>query len=242
MNKKRQPYYINYLIGLFLLSSLHCFSQMTYSEADLTGRGKLNLVGDTYKLQKEASESFINMRNEALKVGISIQIVSSYRSFNSQRRIWNRKYKKYISEGLSPQKSIEKVIEYSTIPGTSRHHWGTEIDIIDGAIENPKRILSEENYIKGGDYSNLKTWMDANSEKFGFYLVYNNNSNRKGFKYEPWHFTYKPLSKPILEIFLSFDLTKFLQKSNFGGSQLFSNKFLNKYYSEQILDINLELK
>lgn len=242
MNKKRQSYYINYLIGLFFLSSLHCFSQIHYSEEDLTGRGKLELVGDTYKLQKEASESFINMRKEALKAGISIQIVSSYRSFASQKKIWNRKYKKYILRGLSPEKTIEKIIEYSTIPGTSRHHWGTDIDIIDGAFEIPKNILFEDNYLNEGVYSNLKEWMDANSEKFGFYLVYDKSLSRRGFKYEPWHYSYMPLSKPILEKFLSRDLKKILQKSNLSGSKQFSDKFLEKYYSEQILDINSELK
>ena len=33
---------------------------------------------------------------------------------------------------LEPKKAISEIIRFSTVPGTSRHHWGTDIDIIDG--------------------------------------------------------------------------------------------------------------
>lgn len=114
---------------------------------------------------------------------------------------FNLKYldKRFILEGFSPLETSEKIIEYSTIPGNSRYHWETDIDIIDGAAEIPKKILVEQNYVKGGVYSNLKVWIDANSERFGFYLVYDNNPIKTEFKYEPCHYTYKPLSKSILK-------------------------------------------
>ena len=218
------------------------FSQTNYSKLALTGRNDLILVGDTFKLQNEVFEAFNKMQQEALKEGISIQIASAYRSFNRQKKIWNRKYRRYISEGLSQQQSIEKIIEYSTIPGTSRHHWGTDIDIIDGAVKAPKKMLIEENYENSGVYSKLKVWMDSNSEKFGFYLVYDQNKLRKGFKYEPWHYSYKNISKPMLSEFLKIDLAQFYQTINFKGNKYLTPKFLQKYYSENILDINSKLK
>lgn len=242
MNKKRQPYYSYYIVLILFLGSIHAFSQTSYSEAELTGRGELKLVGYHYKLQKEVLEVFKKMQKEALNDGISIQIVSAYRSFNRQKKIWNKKYDKYISEEFSQQQAIEKIIEYSTIPGTSRHHWGTDIDIIDGSVKSPKELLIEQNYTNDGVYSNLKIWMDNNSEKYDFYLVYDNNPARKGFKYEPWHYSYRPLSKPMLKDFLVVDLAKILQKNNLKGKQLLSDKFLQKYYSEQINEINSNLK
>ena len=61
------------------------FCQDRYSEFALTGRGDLELVGDSYKLQKETYNAFIKMQQVALREGISIQIVSSYRSYNHQK-------------------------------------------------------------------------------------------------------------------------------------------------------------
>lgn len=229
------------IIGIFI-SNFQIFSQTNYSEEALTGRGKSSFVGNDIKLQNEVFEAFENMRKDAFKEGVLIEIVSAYRSFNRQMEIWNSKYESYILEGLSEQESIEKIIEYSTIPGTSRHHWGTDIDIIEGGIDEPKHMLTKENYNSGGIYSNLKNWMDSNSEKYGFYLVYDNNPDRKGFKYEPWHYSFKKIAKPMLKEYLEIDLVEIFQKSNIKGSHLFSEIFLKKYFSEQILDISLSLK
>lgn len=230
------------LFQTICMFSIVSFSQNIYSEEVLTGREELNFVGDDIKLQKEVFEAFENMQNAALKENVSIQIVSAFRNFNRQKEIWNIKFNKYISEGLSEQQTIEKIIEYSTIPGTSRHHWGTDIDIIDGVMNEPKEMLIEENYTNGEIYSKLKNWMDINSEKYGFYLVYDSNPIRKGFKYEPWHFSYKLISKPMLEEFLTVDFVTLLQNNDIEGSLLFTEDFLKKYFLEQVLDINMYLK
>ncbi|WP_372793051.1 M15 family metallopeptidase [Lutibacter sp.] len=227
------------LIGV--LNSVN-YSQSIFSEEDLTGVGELNFESEDIKLQKDVFEAFEEMQKAALIEGISIQIVSGYRSFNRQKEIWNTKFEKYIAEGLSDQQSIEKIIEYSTIPGTSRHHWGTDIDIIDTVVSAPEDMLIEENYINEGIYSNLKTWMDQNSENYGFYLVYDDDIERKGFKYEPWHFSYKLIAKPMLKEFLAIDFVSLLQNNDIAGSYLFSEGFLNKYISEQVLAINFNLK
>ncbi|WP_291801184.1 M15 family metallopeptidase [Lutibacter sp.] len=217
------------------------FSQTSYSESSLTGNGDLNLVGEDFKLQNDAFIAFKKMQKEALKEGISIQIVSAYRSFNHQKKIWNRKYKQYILEGFSEQQTIAKIIEYSSIPGTSRHHWGTDIDIIDNARSRPKKLLIESNYTKNRIYSKLKIWMDKNASNFGFYLVYNNNPTRKGYKYEPWHYTYKPLSKKMLEEYLKINIFNFYKNSSIKGSHLFLEIFLKMYSFEHILGVNLEI-
>lgn len=85
---------------------------------------------------------------------------------------------------------------------------------------------------------NFKLWLDENAEKFGFYLVYTNTPGRKGFAYEPWHFTYKPLSVKMLEDYKKLDLKNLLQSNNLMGSQHFTDAFISKYLKENILDIN----
>ena len=227
-------------ITLGMLPQL-AFQSRTISYEELIGKGNPTLFGNGFKLQKEAHDAFIKMKEEALKSEISIKIVSSYRNFDHQNRIWERKFKSFTSTGLSPQDSIKKIIEYSTIPGTSRHHWATDIDIIDAKPKQPKNVLQAQHFDTNGCYGKLKTWMDTNASDFGFYLVYTNAIDRKGFKYEPWHYSFKPLSSLFLSEYKQLNISEILQKEQLLGNEHFSEEFLSKYYNENILDINPEL-
>lgn len=64
---------------------------------ELIGNRTPKLFGDSYKLRKEAHDAFLLMKAEALKEQISIEIISSYRNFEHQKRIWTKKYKRYIN-------------------------------------------------------------------------------------------------------------------------------------------------
>ena len=217
------------------------FSQTTISTEELIGKGNPELFGDHYKLRKEAYLAFKKMQAEALKSDIKIGAVSSYRSFAHQKRIWERKYKSNQANGLSPQENIKKIIEYSTIPGTSRHHWGTDIDIYQTNAKQPKGILLADNFHNNGAYCKLKEWMDTNAATYGFYLVYTDLPNRNGFKYEPWHYSYKPLSSQYLKAYKQLAISKILKADKLLGNEKFSKAFITKYTKENILDINPEL-
>ncbi|MGV0845663.1 M15 family metallopeptidase [Empedobacter falsenii] len=208
----------------------------------LIGKGNPKLIHkNNYALLPEVSEAFEKMKQEAKKAGFNIYVISSYRDFDYQKGIWNRKFTSN-SKNLTPEKNISKIIEYSTIPGTSRHHWGTDLDIIHSVNDIPNDPLNEKHFNKGGSMEKFKEWLDQNSEKFGFYLVYTNNPKRKGFKYEPWHFTYKPISQKMLQQYNKLDINTILKKEKLIGSQYFSPEFINQYKEEQILDINPTIK
>ena len=130
------------------------------------------------------------MREAALEEGIEIEIVSAYRSYERQKFIWNRKFYSNAQNGISPKENINKIIEYSTLPGTSRHHWGTDIDIIDSNEKVNGDVLITKLYLKNGPFSKMYKWLTNNSKRFGFHEVYTNNINRKGFLFEPWHYSY----------------------------------------------------
>ncbi len=213
-------------------------TQEEFSTTALTGKGNSRLKGTDYKLIDTAYDTFQKMKNEALKSGIQLEVVSAYRSFNRQKEIWNRKYSTFTSQGLSPIGAINKIIEYSTIPGTSRHHWGTDIDLIDSAVQRPNNVLLEKHYIDEGVFCRMKEWMDQNASKFDFYEVYTNTPGRKGFKYEPWHFSYAPLSKPMLKTYLNIDILALIKNLNIQGSTHFSNQFIEDYIKNHILDIH----
>lgn len=217
------------------------FNQSTISEQELIGKGNPQLFGNGYKLREEAQLSFKKMQDAALKDGISIGAISSYRSFEHQKRIWERKFKSNKAKGLSNHDNIKKIIEYSTIPGTSRHHWGTDIDIYQTNVKQPKNVLLPKNYHHNGPYCKLKEWMDANASTYGFYLVYTDNANRKGFKYEPWHYSYKALSTTYLKAYKKLNISEILKTEGLSGIDSFTADFINKYISQNILDINPEL-
>ncbi len=232
-------------VGILVLPQLSFSTlQNVFSRDQLIGKDESNIVGNSYttKMHKDTAEAFQKMKTAALAEGINIELVSAYRSFQRQKEIFEGKYNRYTSQGLSPIKAIEKIIEYSTIPGTSRHHWGTDIDIIDAnAKPRPKSVLQPELFHGEGPFCKLKDWLTENAEEFGFYEVYTDNPKRKGFEYEPWHFSYAPVSIPMLQEYKKLDVQKILQEEKILGSEHFSNAFIAQYRKENILDINPEL-
>lgn len=228
--------------GMILISpGLGIKLQDEFSEAELIGKGKPELFGDGFRLREEARLQFNLMKKAGKEQGFNLFVISSYRSYQHQNGIWERKYKQYRATGLSHQQTIEKIIEYSTIPGTSRHHWGTDLDIIDSTKGIPSNPLSEVHFNEGGRMRKFKLWLDENAEKFGFYLVYTKAAGRKGFAYEPWHFSYRPLSIKMLEAYKKLDIKNILQSNKLMGSEHFTDEFIEKYTNENILDINPSL-
>lgn len=209
-----------------------------YSKQELMGRIRPELLGDNFNLRRAAANAFEKMRQDAAKEGITIYSASSYRSYEHQNRIWTRKYKKYIGQGLSPMASIKKIVRYSTIPGTSRHHWGTDLDMIDLSKPTPADALLAANYQKGGVYEALGDWLLKNANGYGFYEAYTNNSNRKGFEYEPWHYSYAPIAKPMLKDYLKLNIKEELLGAGLLGADSFTSEFIDQYINENIKGIH----
>lgn len=229
-------------ICVIILGTQPCTAQDNYTTQTLTGKTSPELFGDGIGLQKEAYDCFLKMKAAAKKQGIEIQVASGYRSFARQKSIWNRKYKSNTDQGMSPLDAMSKIIAYSTYPGTSRHHWGTDIDIIDAAATYSGSVLDPDKFEGNGPFRKLKEWMDANANTYGFYLVYTNNPDRKGFNYEPWHYSYRPISKPMLDAYRKLDIVKIIKSENLLGHDHMTEDFINRYVEENVLGINPSLK
>ncbi|MEP3207746.1 MAG: M15 family metallopeptidase [Maribacter sp.] len=213
-----------------------------YSILELMGKAEIELFGEGINLRAEAHDAFVEMKKAAYSDGIDLKVVSSYRSFARQEAIFERKFERFTEEdGMEPMAAIDKIIEYSTIPGTSRHHWGTDVDLIDGYPKADGDVLVPSKFGAGGPYENFKKWMDENSKTFDFHLVYTDNPKRKGFKYEPWHYSFAPIAIPMLTEFRRKNILQLLEKETFMGSEHFTNGFIRSYIQNNILDINKEL-
>jgi zinc D-Ala-D-Ala carboxypeptidase len=146
-------------------------------------------------LRKETLEAFKKMHEAAEKDGISLEIISATRNFDRQKIIWEAKWKLYTKDFPDPNKRASKILEYSSMPGTSRHHWGTDIDLND--LNNPT-------FEKGGKYEKTYLWLVAHAHEFGFCQPYSPKGKDRpnGYNEEKWHWTYLPLSKDFLVQYL----------------------------------------
>ena len=216
--------------------------KFTISKKLLIGKGDPLLVGDDFKLLPEVAIAYLKMKEAAGKENIKLGIISGYRSFHHQKKIWNRKFKQNLNMGIKGHESINKIIEYSTIPGTSRHHWGTDIDLIEMNHNEKGDVLMPSLFHDSGPFNKLRIWMDQNASKFGFYKVYTNDLSRKGFFYEPWHFSYRKISILFLNEYLKIDIETILKdEDDLLGKEYLNKSFLNKYIKENIKGVSKEL-
>jgi len=222
------------LKGLFLCLSMYTYAQHI-DPLFVLGKTSPPLVGN---MQEEVYEAYERMRQAAAKEGIDIKVVSAHRSYHRQREIWNAKYKTLTLQGLPAKDAIQEIITYSTLPGTSRHHWGTDIDIIDNANPQSGDVLLAEKFYGDGPSSALRSWMNRNAADYGFLEVYTDHPNRKGFAHEPWHYTYHSLSKAYLEVLTNQVISEIAKDEQLLGRKFLDADFFKSYTTEHLLDIN----
>ena len=204
------------------------------NEWELTGRARTHVVQfetPRFAAQREAGEAFLAMRAEARRAGIDLVPFSTFRDHRTQLRIWNGKFtgKKplYDIEGkrrdfssLSPPEVVDCILNWSALPGGSRHQWGTEIDVVDGAAMpagyEPK-LLPEE-VAPGGIFFDLHAWLDENIARFGFFRPYKRYQG--GMYPEPWHLSYAPLAMPAVRQVSVELLTRVTEDSDILGKAL----------------------
>mgnify|MGYP001031706809 CR=1 FL=1 len=218
------------------------FCQATFAQVNtiqLLGIDESHLVEqDNYKLTQQTAKAFAAMQAAALDDGIAIQLVSAHRSFERQQEIWERKFKQYTADGMTGKQAITKILEYSTIPGTSRHHWGTDIDITDANAPKQNSLLVTEKFDDNGPFAPLHKWMQANAHRFGFVLVYTNDEKRTGFAYEPWHYSYFPEAKSCLTAYSPREAFAFFKSVGVKGSNYVTRDFWDSYYTRFVKGIN----
>lgn len=162
----------------------------------------------TIYLRNEVLLKFDEMYNAALKQGIKLLVISGTRSFNHQKYIWDRKWAKNIMK-MDSISTIKEILKYSSMPSTSRHHWGTDIDL--NNLQN--------SYFEKGEGKKIFDWLVKNAFKYGFHMTYDNQeeSKRTGYKMEKWHWSYMPISEQYLLQFNQY--IKYEDICSFKGSK-----------------------
>jgi D-alanyl-D-alanine carboxypeptidase len=132
----------------------------------------LDIFGRERRLTPAAAAAWTAMQSAAAAEGVTVLLVSAFRSVMDQRRILVRK----INEGVT----LEEILAVNAPPGYSEHHTGRAIDV---ATPGTRPLVEEF------DTTAAFEWLRGNAARFGFVMPYP-RGNPYGFVYEPWHWTY----------------------------------------------------
>jgi len=215
-----------YLMGKFTPGKHELFTEL--------GRMGIPTMGRTQYLRIETAEALKKMyqafHQEHPNAPFWVQ--SSTRNFWDQKRIWENKWNGITKvEGSKLNQSIpnpaeraKKILEFSSMPGTSRHHWGSDLDF--------NKLFNS--YYESGEGKILYEWLQKNAADYGFCQPYTAGRNG-GYNEERWHWSYRPLSVRLLKAWNQNFLSGKAPLNGFAGWNV-SKKFAHEYVN----DINSE--
>jgi len=134
------------------------------------------------KMDSSCVEALKKLMADARKAGLTCELNSGYRSISTQTYLWNRRYNDYISKGYSEEEAYRLTARRVAYPGTSEHHTGLAIDIVE---------LVED--------GTLYEWFRQHAWEYGFVVRYRGDKEPlTGIKDEPWHLRY--VGKEVAQI------------------------------------------
>jgi LAS superfamily LD-carboxypeptidase LdcB len=198
----------------------------------LTGRSTSHVIETPelgVRLHAQAAEAVLELRAAAAAAGIDLVVVSAFRDFARQCAIWNAKFRgerpmldasgNRLDPGTMDEISrVRAILIWSALPGASRHHWGSDFDVIDRAAMPAgyqPRLTVEE--FTTGPFVRLDEWLAANLANHGFFRPY--STDRGGVHPEPWHLSFAPVSVPALQQMTEGVLRESIASSDLEGRE-----------------------
>lgn len=206
------------------------------------------------QLHKAVVAPILQLNECAAHAGFCVKVASSFRSFDRQLAIWNAK-----ATGLRPVlnahgqaidltrlSDVEKVhaiLRWSALPGASRHHWGTDLDIYDGAaVGDDYRVqLVQEECCDNGPFTAFHQWLTSvinTQNSVGFYRPY--SVDRGGVAPEPWHISYAPLADQFAQQRTEAVLRTQLERSDIALKSTVLEHFSALYQRYVLLSIDAQ--
>ena len=145
----------------------------TYIPDDLVD--SKSIYKENILINKHVLAAFNMMKKAAKENGYEIDIMSGYRTYDYQEKIYNK---------LIQEKGFNYALRHIAMPGASEHQTGLALDIC--VYRNGKCYIEKEIT----EFNEVK-WLHNNAYKFGFILRYpEEKEDITGYNYEPWHFRY----------------------------------------------------
>jgi LAS superfamily LD-carboxypeptidase LdcB len=188
---------------------------VSFNADELTGRARTHVrqfSTPRFAARPEVADAFLALRAHALVDGIDLLPIASWRPFEAQLRIWNRKFageaplrdihgQPVEHAALSQEEIVWMILGWSGLPGATRRHWGTDIDVFDRNALPPgyRTQLLPHEVAPGGVFERLHAWLDEHIGKYGFFRPY--RSDRGGMFPEPWHLSFAASARVALDAF-----------------------------------------
>lgn len=182
-------------------------------------------------LEANTARAFQRLRRRAAASGFDLHIASGFRGYQRQWQIFNGKALGQRSvadeqgqalqrQQFSDEQWLHAILRFSALPGTSRHHWGTDVDVYDGAsvTADYQLGLAPAEYAPEGPFGPLTAWLSeriAADDAEGFFRPY--QTDLGGVAPEPWHLSYRP-STTGLRAALEPDLLETLWRGQLPGA------------------------
>ncbi len=180
---------------------------------------------DGYVVDRAVVPAYTKLKESLAKDGFSLRLESAYRNFEKQLSIWNRKasgqLKLLDAAGIPMERPEDEeqlmyaILTWSALPGASRHHLGTDLDVVDGnacpAGYEVQLTPAECDGMFAPFHQRLTELMDADNA-FGFSRVF--VPGRGKIQPEKWHIAHLPTSRKYLENFSIEGLRKIYEQTD----------------------------
>lgn len=221
---------------------------------ELTGQATSHLTELTTPYQvlpvhREVAEDLSALIAAAAKAGFELQIASGFRDYARQQLIWNRKFsgstpildsnsQPLVSETLSDEEKVTAILRWSALPGTSRHHWGSDFDLFAANLlpHGCKLRLEPDEYLSGHQ-APFYRWLQQHLGLFGFFFPYAKDLG--GVAPEPWHISHRRIAEACLDQLSLAMLQSALRQAPLLGQQSILTQ-LELIYLNYIINISME--
>jgi D-alanyl-D-alanine carboxypeptidase len=120
-------------------------------------------------LTPPAATAWEQMQQAAATDGITLQVVSAFRSIARQAEI--------IRAKLARGETIDAILAVNAAPGYSEHHTGRALDLTTPGCTPLTESLAETDAFR---------WLTGQAARFGFVMSFP-RGNPHGLAFEPWH-------------------------------------------------------
>ena len=139
-----------------------------------------------YSVDARIADAANAMLAAARESGISLTVISGYRTMERSGILYSNKVQEYLNAGYSQSDAEAEAAKWVAPPGTSEHHTGLAMDIISADYYTKYNDL-----VEAFENEPEAVWMRENCADFGFILRYPKDKEEvTGIHYEPWHFRY----------------------------------------------------
>ena len=189
---------------------------MNYMQVVGKDNQHVSIIDDGVAIHKDLVPIWLKLKNHAQHDGISLSIASGFRDFDRQLSIWNLKFSGELPvkdknnhtidlTTLSDYEKVCAIMTFSALPGASRHHWGTDIDVYATNLLPKENTLQLEawEYQKDGYFYPLSLWLKEHMSSYQFFFPYRQDNG--GIAIEPWHLSFRPIADNYDEL-LTIDL------------------------------------